>query len=118
MTLVDLGGPELPSSSGEKREGVKTANQSLLTFTRVIQALARQESRVPYRCVWLAFLGSTVGVCLLALGVSAVHVRRTLLAAWLGIVGLSEPPFLYCQHARLLCLLDHLDVCMTPVTRS
>ena len=54
MTLVDLGSPETPSL--DKRDAVKTANQSLFTFSRVIQALARQDSRVPYRSVGQAWL--------------------------------------------------------------
>ncbi len=49
MTMVDLGSNEAPAT--DKRDAVKTTNQSLFTFARVIQALARQDARVPYRSV-------------------------------------------------------------------
>jgi hypothetical protein len=56
LTLVDLGGEQSatmpPSPHGRAQEAyrdMKTCNQSLLTLNRVIQALAKHETRIPYR---------------------------------------------------------------------
>lgn len=54
LTLVDLAGSESVGRSGARDERAKEAgniNKSLLTFSRVIKALAKNEPHIPYRYV-------------------------------------------------------------------